>query len=36
VRAGDFNYEYLPGFRRGRTRMTPTLETLARQLRCLC
>jgi len=25
VRAGDFHYEYLPGFRLGRTRITPTL-----------
>jgi glycosyltransferase involved in cell wall biosynthesis len=25
VRAGDFHYEYLPGFRLGRTRVTPTL-----------
>jgi glycosyltransferase involved in cell wall biosynthesis len=25
VRTGDFHYEYLPGFRLGRTRVTPTL-----------
>lgn len=25
VRAGNFHYEYLPGFRLGRTRVTPTL-----------
>jgi len=25
VRAGGFHYEYLPGFRVGRTRITPTL-----------
>ncbi|MBC8512604.1 MAG: glycosyltransferase family 4 protein [Dehalococcoidia bacterium] len=25
VRSGDFHYEYLPGFRLGRTRITPTL-----------
>jgi len=25
VQAGDFHYEYLPGFRLGRTRVTPTL-----------
>ena len=25
VRAGNFHYEYLPGFRLGRTRFTPTL-----------
>ncbi len=25
VRAGDFHYEYLPGFRLGRTRIAPTL-----------
>jgi glycosyltransferase involved in cell wall biosynthesis len=26
VRAGDFDYEYLPGFQVGRTRVTPTLS----------
>jgi glycosyltransferase involved in cell wall biosynthesis len=25
VRTGDFHYEYIPGFRLGRTRVTPTL-----------